>query len=33
MTGNDQVRFGPGVAGKGPACAGTSPAAYRYPGR
>jgi len=32
MIGNDHVRFGPGVAGKGPA-QGTSPAAYRYPGR
>jgi hypothetical protein len=31
MIGNDQVRFGPGVAEKGPAQqAGTSPAAYRY---
>ena len=33
MIGNDHVRFGPGVAGKGPARrAGTSPAAYRNGG-
>jgi hypothetical protein len=31
MRGNPHVRFGPGAAGKGPAYAGTSPAAYRHP--
>ena len=33
MIGNDHVRFGPGAVGKGTALAGTSPTAYRYPGR
>jgi hypothetical protein len=33
MPGNGHVRFGPEAVGKGPAQAGTSPTAYRYPGR
>ena len=33
MLGNGHVRFGPEAVGKGPAPAGTSPTAYRYPGR